>query len=122
MRLRLNKNKKNWPFILLLAFSLLSVLGYIGVAAAEDSLNIKTIKSVPGFSSQEANLERAIENHYQIIGTLDFIGDGYVVVDDSEIKTAPKLKISGALKGKHIGVRLNDRNEAVKIQKIDKRK
>ncbi len=119
MKFRSFKYKKILPAVLFLVFVLLGISGYRAFAG-EDGLTIKTIKPVPGFSSRETGLERAIERRFQVIGTLDFIGDGYIVVDDSQIKTAPRINIPDSMKGKFVGVRLNDRNEAFNIQTISK--
>jgi hypothetical protein len=43
-------------------------------------------------------------------------------VDDSVVKLKPGVKVSDALKGKYIGIRLNDNGQAVKIQRINEPK
>ena len=118
MKYRVQNNKKFLMIVLMSALVLLSVFGNDNLTA-DDSILIKTIRPVPNFDLREVNLDKEAKRHSQITGTVDFIGDGYIVVDDSAIKTAPGVNLSGAVKGSYVGIRLNDKGQAENIQKIN---
>lgn len=88
---------------------------------AEDGIAIKTIRPVPSFSSAEINIEKN-DRYFDKTGMVDMIGEEYIVVNDSIVKLKPGVKVSDALKGRYIGIRLNDNGQAVKIQRIDEPK
>lgn len=89
---------------------------------AEDGIAIKTIRPVPSFSSAEFNAEMSAEKYFDKTGVVNMVGDKYIVVDDSVVKLKPGVKVSDALKGKYIGIRLNENGQAVKIQRINEPK
>ena len=86
------------------------------------SEGLANIPPVPAFNAGEFDLDEAAEKAFKVIGTLDFIGDDYIVVNDAPIQLAPNYRPSSSLVGQLVGIGLNSKNQANLIQRLKKRK
>ena len=86
-----------------------------------ESLGLANIPPVPVLNLGEFDLGAAAERAFKVIGTLDFIGDDYVVVNDGPIKLAPNYRPSSSLVGQFVGIGINSKGQANLIQRLKKR-
>lgn len=113
MRYRGQYNKKILQVILMSAFILSGIFASSSLYAEDGAAY---------YNSEEVNVEMASENSYHNMGTLDLIGNDYIVMDDSIVKLGPGVEVSDAVLGKYIGIQLNDNGQAVRIEIINEPK
>ncbi len=86
-----------------------------------ESEGLANIPPVPAFNAGEFDLDEAAEKAFKVIGTLDFIGDDYIVVNDGPIHLAPHYRPSNSLVGQFVGIGLNSKGQANLIQRLKNR-
>lgn len=86
-----------------------------GCLAADGLLKIR---SIPSAESAASPVNVRAEDYFDIVGTLNLIEGGRVVIGNTELRLAGRADTSGVSKYDQVGAQLNQKGEVTAIQMI----
>ena len=122
MKLRAKIGKKILNAITTVLLFIFCFYGAAYSQQGEPESGVGSISPVPAFHAGEFDLEGSAEKLFQVIGTVDFIGDEHIVVNDASIRLAPGYRPSRSFEGQFVGLRLNSNGKVHYVQRLKKRK
>ncbi len=106
----------------LIMLTLLMIFFVGNVAAGEKDASsvdsIIKINPVPKFDSDNIDYTNIAESYFDIIVTLDFVGDKWLVYSDHTIYFAPGFRKPNISTGTLVGIRLNKKGEVVECRRL----
>jgi hypothetical protein len=102
------------------ALVLVLILGWcLSSSAIAADQNVSRIRSITPMEEMSFNsLNVRAEDYFDVVGTLNLIDGGQIVVGDTKLQLAGRAKMSGVKKYDEVGVLLNKAGKVVKCVKI----
>ncbi|MBF0413763.1 MAG: hypothetical protein HQK70_13780 [Desulfamplus sp.] len=90
------------------------------ISIEEDDTSIPQIKNIPNIKSGGGrNFIDEVYNSYDFIGKIDDVQPEGLVIGDSFFKKAYGAQISGANKGRRVGIILNQKGEIISCEPVN---
>lgn len=114
-----NKKISGWWLICVMAVGLFQTAS-IGFAG-DMEVKIKDIQKPAAQDIPLPKQEMKIEAPYYVTGTVEVVGDGWITVNDVQIRLAPGASM-GCGVGDFVGVRVNDERQVISCESISRKK
>ena len=97
---------------------LLLVIGLYPGAGCLAADQVSKIRSIPYSQLRERPANVRAVDHFNIVGTLNLIDSGRVIIGDTEINLARGVDTSGVSQYDEVGAHLNQQGEVVAIELV----